>query len=101
MKKDKELSLIAKRLREARVNARISQLEMGKAIGVSDKSISAYEQDRAVPPLNKLKQIADMTHQSLNYFTDQDYDQTNLEAKLKALEKELAEVRKLLKKQLS
>lgn len=97
MKKD--LSLFAKRLREARKNARISQLELGEGIGVSDKSISAYEQGRAEPPFQKLKKIAEITKQSLNFFTDQDIAQTMLEKKVEALEKELAEVKKLLKTQ--
>ncbi len=96
MKKD--LPLFARRLREARKNARISQLELGEGIGVSDKSISAYEQGRAEPPFQKLKKIAEITKQSLNFFTEQDITQTTLELKVAALEKELAEVKKMIKK---
>lgn len=95
MKKD--LSLFARRLREARKNAHISQLELGEKVGVSDKSISAYEQGRAEPPFQKLKKIAELTNQSITFFTEQNTTTSSLEAKIAVLEKELAEVKELLK----
>lgn len=97
MKKDKNLSLFARRLREARKKAHISQLELGEKVGVSDKSISAYEQGRAEPPFQKLKKIAELTNQSITFFTEQNTSTSDLEAKVAVLEKELAEVKELLK----
>lgn len=96
MKKD--LSLFAKRLREARKKARISQLELGEGIGVSDKSISAYEQGRAEPPFQKLKKIAEITRQPITFFSGQD-DHQSLEAKVTKLEKELAQLKEMIKSQ--
>ena len=49
-KKD-ELTNLAKRIRNARENAHLSQQALGKGIGVSDKSISAFEKGRSQPPL--------------------------------------------------
>ena len=57
LKNPKHLSELAIRIREARRNAHLSQDELGKYIGVSDKSVSAYEQGRSMPPINKLKKI--------------------------------------------
>ena len=59
-RKEKSLSELAQRIRAARRNARLSQDELGKSIGLSDKSISAYEQGRSMPPLDKLKKIAEI-----------------------------------------
>jgi transcriptional regulator with XRE-family HTH domain len=95
---DKELSDIATRIRNARKNAHLSQLDLGKGICVSDKSISAYEQGRSVPPFEKLRRIAEQTNHPLAYFTDENTDDTTITAKLLSIERELNEVKKLLKK---
>lgn len=89
---------IAKRIRQAREEAHLSQEELAEAVGVSDKSISAYEKGRANPPLNKLKMIAQSTSHSLHYFTDENIDQATLASKLESIEKQFQEVKKLLKK---
>lgn len=89
---------IAKRIRQARQGARLSQQDLATAVGVSDKSISAYEQGRAVPPINKLKKIASQTSHSLNYFTDENVDQATIANRLIKVEQELKEIKKLLKK---
>lgn len=95
MKKD--TSILSKRIRQARINSHISQSELGKVIGVSDKSVSAYESGRAVPSFEKITQIAKATNHSMNYFTEKDAQTVSLEQKLAAIEKELVEVKKLLK----
>jgi len=96
-KKD-ELTNLAKRIRNARENAHLSQQALGKGIGVSDKSISAYEKGRSQPPLENLRKIADATNHPLTYFTQEDNADSGIEAKLLSIEKELAEVKRLLKK---
>lgn len=92
------VNLLAKRIFKARKEAHLSQQSLAQAIGVSDKSISAYEQARANPPLNKLKKIASVTSHSLNYFTDINADQGTIANKLSKVERELKEIKKLLKK---
>ena len=94
----KVLSELAKRIRTARKNAHLSQHSLGESIGVSDKSISAYEKGRSQPPLDNLQKIADATQHPLAYFTDEKNDASEISAKLKSIERELAEVKRLLKK---
>lgn len=96
--KEKHLDEIATRIRKARREAHLSQLELGNGIGVSDKSISAYEQGRSVPPFEKLKRIAEVTSHPLAYFTEDNVDETTIAAKLQSIERELQEVKNLLKK---
>lgn len=96
-KKHKKLSELANRIREARRRAHLSQDDLGKFIGVSDKSISAYEQGRSTPPIHKLKKIAEFTRYPLSYFTQEDNIDALLTNKLAAIERELSEVKKLLK----
>ena len=94
--KMKKLSQLARRIRSARTNAHLSQEELGKSIGVSDKSVSAYEQGRSLPPITKLKKIAEYTNHPLSYFTQEDNSSALLASKLANIERELEEVKKLL-----
>ncbi len=96
-KKD-ELTQLAHRIRSARENARLSQNALGKDIGVSDKSISAYEKGRSQPPLKNLRKIADATRHPLTYFTQENNADITIATKLQSIERELAEVKRLLKK---
>lgn len=95
-KNQKQLTELALRIREARKNAHLSQEELGKYIGVSDKSVSAYEQGRSTPPISKLKKIAESTSHPLSYFTQEENQEALLVSKLANIERELAEVKKLL-----
>jgi len=94
----KELSELARRIRTARENAHLSQQSLGKSIGLSDKSISAYEKGRSQPPLENLRKIADATRYPLTYFTEDSNDEIEITTKLLSIERELAEVKRLLKK---
>lgn len=94
----RKLAELAKRIRRAREGAHISQLELGKAIGVSDKAISSYERGRSIPPFNKLKKIAQATEQPMDYFSGDPKLEATIVSKLSKVEKELAEIKKLLKK---
>jgi transcriptional regulator with XRE-family HTH domain len=93
----KQLSDLAKRIRTARSNAHLSQHSLGTSIGLSDKSISAYEKGRSQPPLGKLKKIAQATNHPLSYFTHETTDDIEITTKLLSIERELAEVKRLLK----
>lgn len=96
--KNTTLANLAQRIRSARENSHLSQHELGDAIGVSDKSISAYEKGRSQPPLDNLQKIADATAHPLSYFTDDSTEVSEISAKLQSIERELAEVKRLLKK---
>lgn len=94
----KSVNLLAKRIFKARKEAHLSQQVLAQAVGVSDKSISAYEKGRAVPSIDKLKKIATSTNQSLNFFTEEKVEKNMVSSKLNRIEQELKEIRKLLKK---
>lgn len=96
--KQKKLSELASRIRSARRASRLSQAQLAGGIGLSDKSISSYEQGRSIPPLGKLKKIAKTTNHPLTYFMEESGDQATLQQKLILVERELSEIKKLLKK---
>jgi len=96
--KQKKLTELARRIRNARRETRLSQAALAKGIGVSDKSVSAYEQSRSTPPIAKLKKIAEYTRHPLSYFTDDDSSDAEVAQKLVSIERELAEVKKLLRR---
>lgn len=90
---------LPERIRKARLDAGLSQADLGNAIGLSDKSISAYEKGRATPPLGKLKGISQETHRPLNYFTGESaesYGSESVEARLSSMEEQLVEIKELL-----
>lgn len=96
-----DLDQLAKRISEARKSSRLSQMELASSIGVSDKSVSAYEKGRATPPLAKLRKIAEATGHPLKFFTDENKSEGAVMAKIGAMEKELSEIKKILRKNAS
>lgn len=61
--------LLSNAIRKARTNAGLSQKSLAELLGISDKTISAYELSRAIPPLHTLKRIADITKKPISFFT--------------------------------
>ncbi len=94
---DKKIKDLAKVIKEARREARLSQAALAKQIGVSDKAISAYETARTTPTLSKLKQISKVTNQPLTYFLEGKVDNAVILQKLQNIEDEMKEIRKLVK----
>lgn len=91
---------IAKKLRQARVEAALSQKDLADSLKLSDRTISAYEKGRAMPPLDTLQSISNLTHKSINYFLDEEVDEgadLDLQVKLKKIEIELLQIKKALK----
>lgn len=93
----KPISQLARRIRHARQGAHLSQSDLAGQIGISDKSISSYEQGRSIPPFIKLQKIAEVTHYPLNYFTDDNIKDAAITQKLSTIERELTEVKRLLR----
>lgn len=82
---------VAKKIREARRDCRLSQRDLAEKLGVSDKTVSAWESGRSEPSLFMLYEISDTTNQPVNFFLmDQDY---SIASKLSSIEKELRQVR--------
>lgn len=88
---------IGEKIKNARKKQRITQEDLAQAIGVSDKSISAYESDRISPPIKVLEKIAKQTEQSLGYFLEEKTEDSIL-ARLNEIEKLFREIKDLLKK---
>ena len=64
--------IFAEKLRKARELKGISQRELGLLTGLSDKSISAYEQGRVMPPLDILPKLAKHLNQPISYFLNEE-----------------------------
>lgn len=91
-----ERQKLAMRIKQARESSHISQRELGKSIGVSDKSISSYEKARSMPPVEKLKKIAQKTNKPLLFFTEDKTVKIDIISKLNVVEKELKEIHEIL-----
>jgi len=85
---------IGKRIRSARDEARLSQLQVGVALGVTDKTISGYEAGRIAPPVDKLMQLADLFKKPITYFLGSDPRDYKVASRLRAVEVSLKEIRK-------
>lgn len=83
-------------IRDARKKKQITQDTLALAIGVSDRSISAYESNRISPPLRILQKIAKETDQPMSFFMEEDTDSKIL-AQLENLEKQFDEIKNLLR----
>ena len=59
----------ATRLKEARIARKLSQEELGKAIGMSKPAISDIERGRRTTTIEKLVELADVLEVSLDYLT--------------------------------
>jgi transcriptional regulator with XRE-family HTH domain len=101
MKKLKSGSKLGKKLKKARTGAGMSQKQLAAKLKLSDKAVSAYEVGRAEPSLDVLRQISKLTQVSVQYFTDEMPEKEgDVHMKLKRIEQELAEVKKLIEQQL-
>lgn len=53
-------------IKKARVTSGLSQKDLADRLGVSDKTVSAYETGRAIPPTPTLTKIAEITKKTLS-----------------------------------
>jgi len=87
---------LGKRIRTARDESRMSQLQVGVAIGVTDKTISGYESGRIAPPIDKLLHLADLFKKPITFFLGSDPKDYKVASRLRAVEVSLREIRKQL-----
>lgn len=91
---------LGQKIRYARRSIGISQKQLGEMLQVSDKAVSSYEVDRAVPPLDTLKQISRATSKPMSYFiAETQPNEPSLDQKIASIEEELREIKRMLKKQ--
>jgi len=61
---------LGEKIKIARVSANLSQKQLADKLQLSEKTISAYEKERAVPPVPTLEKIANITNQPIQFFMD-------------------------------
>ncbi len=88
--------VFAKKLQKARELKGMSQRELGLLTGLSDKSISAYEQGRVMPPLDILPKLAKHLDQPISYFLNEESPIDRLSLELEKLEGILSSIKKVL-----
>jgi transcriptional regulator with XRE-family HTH domain len=92
------ISIVAKRLKEARLRAGVSQKQLGIKAGIDEFTASArinqYERGKHMPDLQTLTRLADVLHVPVPYFYCQDTELADVIVKFAALSK--AQRRRLL-----
>ena len=92
--------LLFRNIKAARVQAGLSQSQLANKLGISDKTISAYETGRAIPPTVTLFSIAKATSVSLLKLTgfEQKSPENAISKKLDSLAEKLFEIGEQTKK---
>ncbi len=85
------------KIKSAREEAKLSQLQVGVVLGVSDKTISGYESGRICPPIDKLKQLSDLLKKPITYFLGTDPKDYKISSRLRAVEIMLRDIRRELR----
>lgn len=88
---------LANKIKRAREESKLSQLQVGVALGVSDKTISGYESGRISPPIEKLYKLADLLKKPIGYFVGADPREYKVAARLRAVEIMLRDIRRELR----
>jgi len=92
------ISIVAKRLKEARLRAGVSQKQLGIRAGIDEFTASArinqYERGKHMPDLQTLTRLADVLYVPVPYFYCQDTELADVIVRFAALSK--AQRRRLL-----
>jgi len=88
---------LGERIKQARKEAKLSQLQLGVALKVSDKTISGYESNRISPPIDKLQTIAELLKKPTTYFLGVDERDYSIQSRLRAIEIRLRDIRQELR----
>ena len=65
---------IGRRIRQARIDSRLSQTSFAKTLGVSHTSISAYERGRFRIPIDLLLKASEVLNKPIGYFFGENAD---------------------------
>ena len=90
-------STFGEKIRRARKEAKLSQLQLGVALKVSDKTISGYESNRISPPIEKIQKIAELLKKPITFFLGIDERDYSIQSRLRAVEITLREIRQELR----
>jgi transcriptional regulator with XRE-family HTH domain len=91
------MTTLGNRIKSAREDSKLSQLQVGVALEVSDKTISGYESDRITPPIDKLLKLADLLKKPVSYFIGGDLKDYKISSRLRAVEIALRDIRQELR----
>ena len=90
---------VCEQLRRLRCNLNLSQERFGRRLGISGKSVSAYETGRCVPTVRVLKQIADEFN--VNFTEMSNDNRIHLNKRLEEMEISLLQLKSSLSQILS
>lgn len=65
------MKTLGEKIQEAREKASMSQRKLGILLGVSDKTVSSYENNRTRPSVEILSRIAKELKKPIGYFLDE------------------------------
>lgn len=88
---------LGRKIKLAREDAKMSQLQVGVALGVSDKTISGYESNRIIPPIDKLLLLSQFLKKPLSFFIENDEREYKAISRLRAIEIALRDIRQELR----
>ena len=88
----------AEKLRETRLDMGWSQQRLADETGISNKTISAYELGTLSLNLQPIKKLAKALGKPVSYFTEKGSPDYLIESKLRNIEIQLEEVKKLIEK---
>ena len=91
------MTTLGLKIKSAREDSRLSQLQVGVALKVSDKTISGYESDRITPPIDKLLKISELLKKPISYFIGEDVKDYKIASRLRAVEIALRDIRQELR----
>ncbi|MFH1601433.1 MAG: helix-turn-helix transcriptional regulator [Candidatus Shapirobacteria bacterium] len=98
----KHLFELSQKIKKSRILAGFSQKELGAKLNLSDKTISAYELGRAIPPLPTLQKIAQITQRPTEEFLEEssfeDKQAREIKAKLDLILKRVSAIERKIKK---
>lgn len=88
---------IGRKIKLARIDAKMSQLQVGVALGVSDKTVSGYESNRICPPIDKLQMLCELLKKPITFFLVEDERDFKISSRLRAVEISLRDIRQDLR----
>ena len=66
--------ILAKNLTELRIKKNLTQSQLAEKLNYTDKSVSKWEHAETTPPIDVLKQLADLYEVSLDYLVSEEPD---------------------------
>lgn len=85
---------VAHSIKDLRLKTKLSQKRFGYKVGISGKTISAYETGKCIPPLKVLERLSQTYKVSISTFTVSN-DELLIE-KIKRLQEDINEISKVM-----